>query len=114
MEQHPAIGAFFAYQPYVWLSLAIKQQLTTCACSIIAKHAQIISCCSMTNDNHAYPGNGVGAFGTRGAVGKSMDPWVRITGSMAKDMLHDKRKLKQNDVRCILVKKSTVCVPTDC
>jgi len=28
--------------------------MTICACSVIAERAQIISCCSVTNDNHAY------------------------------------------------------------
>ena len=39
---------------YSWLSLVSEQQLTIWACSVIAEHAQIVSCCSETNDNQAY------------------------------------------------------------
>jgi len=36
-----------------WLSLVTEQQLVICTCSVIAEHAQIASCCSVTNDDHS-------------------------------------------------------------
>ena len=39
---------------YTFLYLATEQQLTIFACSLIAKHAQIVGGCSVADDNHAY------------------------------------------------------------
>ena len=41
-------------QPTAWLSLATDQQPTICACTAMTDHAQIGSCCSVTNNNHAF------------------------------------------------------------
>ena len=37
-----------------WLSLVTDQQLTICSCSAMTEHVQIVSCWSVTNDNHAF------------------------------------------------------------
>jgi len=46
------LGEFF--EPDVWLALVIEQQLMICACSVIAVHTHIVSCCSVTSDYHAW------------------------------------------------------------
>jgi len=38
----------------VWLSLVTEQQLRIWACAVMIEYAQIVSCCSATNDNHTY------------------------------------------------------------
>jgi len=39
---------------HTWLSLVTEHQLTICACAAMTEHEQIVSCCSVTNDNHAF------------------------------------------------------------
>ena len=49
--------ALAAHHAYTWnpcVSLVTKQQLTICSCSVIAAHGQIISSCSISNNNHMY------------------------------------------------------------
>ena len=36
----------------VWLLLVTEQQLIICTCSAMTGHVQIVSCSSVTNDNH--------------------------------------------------------------
>jgi len=37
----------------VYVLIITEQQLTICACSVIGADVRIISCCSVTDDNHA-------------------------------------------------------------
>ena len=52
-DSHAGNKKLSATTGYAWFSLVTEQQLTICAYSVIAAHAQIVRCCSVTNDNHA-------------------------------------------------------------
>jgi len=38
----------------VWLSFVTEQLLTICAWAVMIEHAQIVICCSFTNDNYVF------------------------------------------------------------
>ena len=63
----------------VWLSLTIKQHLMICTCLAMNGHIQIVSCCSVTNDNHSCLAEFGGGFGSHNMTEMLYIIWKWIT-----------------------------------